>query len=132
MEKAAVNQRPFGIQILAALLALYAMGGVFITLTVARAGDARVDVRPILIGSVVFALSAGLAAQGVWRLDRRASTWVGLCGICGAVFCVLLALAVPPELAASIWTPAILGAAMFLAFLIFAAVYVHRTVRGTR
>lgn len=118
-------------QILASLLAVYAMGGIFITLTVARAGDARVEARPILIGSVVFALSAGLAAQGVWRLERRAAAWVGLCGVCGAVFCILLALAAPPELSGSIWPPAILGAVMFLAFLMFAAVYVHRTVRGS-
>jgi hypothetical protein len=125
-------RRPFGIQMLAALLALYAMGGVFIALTISRAGTARVDVRPILVGSVVFALAAGVAAQSVWQLERRAAAWVGLCGLCGAGFCVLLALAAPPDLGGSIWTAAILGAVMFLAFLLVAALYVHRMVRDAR
>lgn len=121
--------RPFGIQMLAALLALYAMGGIFVAVTITRGGAASVDVRPILGGSLLFALAAGMAAQAVWRLERRAAVWVGLCGTCGAVFCILLALAAPPELGGSIWAPAVLGAVMFLAFLLVAALYVHRLVR---
>lgn len=123
--------RPFGIQLLAALLALYAMGGIFIISTIARVSASPIDVRPILVGSIVFTLSAGGAALAVWRLERRAAVWVTACGICGAAFCVVLALAAPPEMEGAIWAPAILGAVMFLAFLAVAALYVHRIVRST-
>ena len=122
--------RPFGIQLLAALLATYAMAGVFLALTIREAAAAgRMDWRWIVAGSAAFAISAGAAALSVWRLESRAPALVAACGILGAALCLLLPLSAPSEQASRVWMPAVLGAVLFLAFLLLAAFYVGRQVR---
>ncbi|HUF25520.1 MAG TPA: hypothetical protein VMM18_00965 [Gemmatimonadaceae bacterium] len=125
-------RRPLGIQMLASLLAIYAMGGVFIALTMLDARDARLDWLVIVLASATFAASAGSASHTVWRLERAAPLRVVLCGACGAAFCLLLPLATPARIGAAVWPPALIGAVMFLAFVLLAAHYVERQLRAAR
>lgn len=105
------------------------MAGVFLALTIQDAAAGPVDWRLIVAGSAAFAISAGAAALSVWRLEARAPALVTVCGVLGAGFCLLLPLSAPAEQASRVWTPAILGAILFLAFLLLAAFYVGRQVR---
>ena len=120
---------PIGIQLLALLLACYAMAAVAMA---AVLPSVRLPLRrPLLVGTAVaLIVTAGSAALSTWRLERRAPAWLVACGLAGAAFSLSLAFAWPPYmLTREIWVAAILGAAMFIAFLGIAAVYVRLVLR---
>lgn len=121
---------PIGIQLLALLLACYAMAAVAIAVVLP---SVRLPLRrPLLLGTAAaLILTAGSAALSTWRLERRAPAWLVACGVAGAAFSLSLALAWPPYmLSREIWAAAILGAVMFIAFLGIAAVYVRLVVQA--
>jgi len=90
--------------------------------------------RSLLLGSAAtLIVTAGSAALATWRLERRAPAWLVACGLAGALFSLSLAFAWPRYmLTREIWAAAILGAAMFVAFLSIAAVYVRMVLRDER
>ena len=121
---------PFGIQLLALLLACYAMAAVALA---AVLPSVRLPLRrPLLLGTAAaLIVTAGSAALSTWRLERRAPAWLVACGLAGAAFSLSLAFALPPYmLTREIWAAAILGAFMFIAFLGIAAVYVRLVLRA--
>lgn len=127
----APRRPPLGIQLLALLLACYAMAAVAVAVILPTV---RVPFRrPVLLGTAVtLVVTAGSAALSTWRLERRAPAWLVACGIAGGAFSIGLALAWPPwMLSREIWAAAILGAVMFVAFLSVAAVYVRLVLRDT-
>lgn len=125
------SRPPLGIQLLALLLACYAMAGVAVGVVLPRA---HVPFRrPLLLGAAAaLIVTAGSAALATWRLERRAPAWLVACGLAGAAFSLALAFAWPPwMLTREVWAAAILGAVMFVAFLGIAAVYVRLVLRAS-
>lgn len=125
--------RPFGIQLLAAVLTFYAMSGVLLAAAVVanRAGIVGWD-RLAMAGGL-FAVVSGNAAMAVWRMERRATWWLGGCGALGLTLCILLPLSAPPHLGEArrdLWEAALTGGALLVLFLALAAYYVRRRVRS--
>ncbi len=120
---------PLGIQLLAFLLASYAMAGVAV---IALLPAVHLPLRrPLLLATAgALIVTAGSGALATWRLERRAPVWLVACGVAGGAFSLSLALAWPPWMASrEIWAAAIMGALMFVAFLSIAAVYVRLVLR---
>lgn len=87
-------RRPFGVQLLAALLAMYAMTGVFLAVAMVAGRDPR-------FGWAALALALPASAP------------------------------LPTGDAPDAWKTAVTGAALFLAFLAAAALYLRRQVRAS-
>ena len=130
-----MTRRPFGIQLLAAVLTLYAMAGVLLAASMLSDRPPELRWLPVAAAGAVFAFGAGSAATQVWRLDRRAPAWVLGCGVLGLGLCVVLPAAAPVTVADArreMWQTALAGGALFLAFLALAAAYVRRELGRPR
>lgn len=122
--------RPLGIQLLAALLTLYTMGGFLLVASVSANHDARYRWWLIAIAGSAFAIACGMSALAVWRTERRAPLMLVVCGVLGSALCLALPAAAPADqLAPGMWRAAIQGAVLILAFLLLAAWYVRNVVR---
>lgn len=123
--------RPFGIQVLAALLTLYAMAGILLAIRIATDHDPRSRWWMIAASAAGFAIAAGVATLAVWRLERHAPSVLVACGILGAALCLALPAAAPADaLPPGMWRIAFQGAVLIAAFLTLAAWYVRRVVRA--
>ena len=128
-------RRPFGIQLLATVLTLYAMAGVLLAASMASDRPPALRWMPVAAAAAVFAFGAGSAALRVWRLDRRAPAWVLGCGLLGLGLCVVLPASAPagvPGARGEMWRTALVGGALFLAFLALSAAYVRRELGRAR
>ena len=122
--------RPFGIQLLAALLTVYTIGGFTLALRVYTNQDDRYRWWLIAAAAAAFAVACGVTTLAVWRLDRKSPWLLVACATLGGMLCLSLPAAVSPEsLAPGMWRTAIQGAALILAFLLLAAWYVRNVVR---
>lgn len=125
--------RPFGIQLLAALLAVYTMAGFLLVMRITTTHDPRYRWWMIAVAALAFAIASGLTTLAVWALDAKAPALLVACGVLGAALCLTLPGAVPPrELAPGMWRAAVQGALLIFAFLMLAAWYVRNVVRGPR
>ena len=125
--------RPFGVQLLAALLTMYAMGGIYIAAALVTGRPPELRWELVAAGGIIFGLVAGFAARSAWRLAPDAPRWLVGCGACGAGLCILLASGAQrsgDETQPDTWRMAITGAILFLAFLALAARYVRRHIRS--
>lgn len=123
--------RPLGIQLLAALLTIYTMGGFVLALRVSTAQDERYRWWLIAGASVAFAVACGATTLAVWRLDRKAPWLLIACGSLGSIlFLTLPAAASSESPPPATWRAAIQGAVLILAFLLLAAWYVRNVVRA--
>lgn len=131
-QRAATPQRrPFTIQLLAGLLAVYAMGGVAVVAVLLSARDHRVKWELMASTAALLSVAAGSSALSTWRMERVAHLWLLACGVAGLVFCLSMPLAWPRwTVTAEMWRASVAGGVLFLAFLAIAAVYVRRVVRG--
>lgn len=122
--------RPLGIQLLAALLTIYTMGGFLLAFRVSTGQDERYRWWLIAGTAVAFAVACGATALAVWRVERRAPWLLVACGTLGSLLCLSLPAAVESSaLAPGMWRAAIQGAVLILAFLLLAAWYVRNVVR---
>lgn len=122
--------RPFGIQLLAALLTAYTIGGFTLAIRVSSNQDERYRWWLIAAVAVAFAIACGTTTLAVWRVERRAPWWLVACATLGSLLCLSLPAAVARDaLAPGMWRAAIQGAVMILAFLLLAAWYVRSVVR---
>jgi len=122
--------RPIGIQLLAALLTIYTIGGFVLAGRVAMDQDERYRWWLIAVAAAVFAVVCGVSALTVWRLERRAPMLLVACGAVGSAVCLALPAAAPPEVQPpGMWRAAIQGAILILAFLVLAAWYVRNVLR---
>jgi hypothetical protein len=122
--------RPIGIQLLAALLTIYTMGGFLLAGRMAAEQDPRYRWWLIAIAGAAFAVACGASALAVWRLERRAPLLLVICGAVGSALCVTLPAAAPNgALPPGMWRAAIQGAVLILAFLLLAAWYVRNVIR---
>jgi len=123
--------RPLGIQLLAALLTIYTMGGFLLAIRMLTEQDERYRWWMIVVASAAFAIASGIATLAVWRIERRAPLLLVACGALGSALCLALPAAVPADaIAPGMWRAAIQGAALILAFLLLAAWYVRNVVRA--
>jgi len=123
-------KRPIGIQLLAALLTMYTMAGFLLAGRMVTEQDERYRWWLVAISGAAFAVACGAAALAVWRLERRAPTVLVVCAVVGSALCVALPAAAPSDvLPAGMWSAAIQGAVMILAFLLLAAWYVRNVLR---
>ena len=120
----------FGFQILAALLAAYAMGGVMLVMLMLSGRYAQLRWEMIAVGAAAFAVAAGSAALTVWRMEKVAARWLLACGATGALLCLILPASAPVAATRQMWIAAGAGAALFLAFLVVAAAYVRRQLES--
>jgi hypothetical protein len=122
--------RPLGIQLLAALLTAYTIGGFLLAFSVGTTHDERYRWWLIVGAGCTFAIASGVSALAVWRVERRAPLMLIICGVLGASLCLALPAAAPAnQLAPGMWRSAIQGAVLILAFLLLAAWYVRNVVR---
>ena len=122
--------RPLGIQLLAALLTIYTMGGFVLALRVSTSQDERYRWWLIASAAVAFAVACGATTLAVWRIEKKAPWLLVACGSLGSVLCLTLPAAAPAEsLPPGMWRAAIQGAGLILAFLLLAAWYVRNVVR---
>ena len=122
--------RPFGIQVLAALLTVYTIGGFLLAFRVWSNQDDRYRWWLIAAAAVAFAIACGTATLSVWRVERKAPWLLIACGTLGSLLCLSLPAAVSADaLAPGMWSAAIQGAVLILAFLALAAWYVRNVVR---
>ena len=122
--------RPLGIQLLAALLTIYTMGGFLLALRVSTGQDERYRWWLIAGTAVAFAVACGATTLAVWRVQRKAPWLLVACGTLGSLLCLSLPAAVESSaLAPGMWRAAIQGAVLILAFLLLAAWYVRNVVR---
>lgn len=120
-------KRPFGMQLLAALLTLYAMSGVLLATSAATMRAPGLRWQIVAAAGALFALSAGSSALAVWRLEPRAPALLRACGLVGLGACLVMPLAVPPTAdAGPVWRAAVVGGVLFLLFLLLVAEYVKR------
>ena len=123
--------RPLGIQLLAALLTIYTMGGFVLALRVSTSQDERYRWWLIAGAAVAFAVACGATTLAVWRIEKKAPWLLVACGSLGSILCLTLPAAAPAEsLPAGMWRAAIQGAGLILAFLLLAAWYVRNVVRA--
>jgi hypothetical protein len=122
--------RPIGIQLLAALLTVYTIGGFILALRVGVDHDERYRWWLIAATGCAFAIASGISALAVWRTERRAPVMLVITAVHGAAVCLALpAAAAADQLAPGLWRAAIQGAVLMLAFLLLAAWYVRNVVR---
>ena len=125
--------RPFGVQLLAALLTWYAMAGFFIAASLVSGRPDQLRWEIVAGAALLFAIASGLAARSVWSLASSAPRWLVACGIAGAALCVVLVSSMDTpagESRGDMWRAAIIGAVLFVAFLALAARYVSRHIRS--
>jgi hypothetical protein len=123
--------RPLGIQLLAALLTIYTMGGFLLALRVSTAQDERYRWWLIAGASSAFAVACGATTLAVWRIDRKAPWLLVACGSLGSILFLTVPAAAPSEsVSPGMWRAAIQGAILILAFLLLAAWYVRNVVRA--
>lgn len=121
------GRRPLGFTLLAALLTWYALGGTTLAALVVRNQDPRLRWPLLAVAGVVFAAAAGTAALAVWRMERWAPRALVACAVGGAMLSLLLPMAMPSsEVGPDTWRSAVLGAVLFGAFFLLAAMYVRR------
>jgi hypothetical protein len=123
--------RPIGVQILAALLTVYAMLGVYIVATLLSRRPPEFSWWPVVGGAATFAGAAGASARAVWHLTASSPRWLLACGLSGAAFCITVAAAareLPDDARGTIWKTAVTGALLFFAFLAVAARYMRRQI----
>jgi hypothetical protein len=114
--------RPIGIQLLAALLTVYTIGGFILALRVGVDHDERYRWWLIAATGCAFAIASGISALAVWRTERRAPVMLVISAVLGAAVCLALPAAAPADqLAPGMWRAAIQGAVLMLAFLLLAA-----------
>ena len=130
MSNHAKHRHTFGIRSLAALLAFYAMGGVLLTMLMIGGRYEHLDRTLLAAAGFAFTVTAGSSALTVWRLERSAPWWLIACGVAGAAMCLLMPAAAPSVATGKTWMAAALGAAFFFVFLLVAAEYVRRRMRG--
>jgi hypothetical protein len=124
-------RRPFTVQLIAVLVTFYALCGFLLGAAMASSRDPRFRWELLLVAGVALGISAGAAALSSWRLERRAPALLALCGVVGAALCLALPLSAPSVAATGeMWRAAALGAALFLAFLLLAALYVRQLLRS--
>jgi hypothetical protein len=124
-------RRPFVIQALAGLLTFYAMAGVWLAMTMGSNRDPRFHWIPLVIGGLAFAVSAGLAALAVLRLERRGPTMLMVCALIGATLCIAMPAAVRDTvITRDMWLAAIAGGLLFAAFLLLAARFIRLYLRS--
>lgn len=127
-----VRRRPFVVQALAGLLTFYAMAGAWLAMTMANNRDPRFYWLPLVIGGVAFAISAGVAALAVWRIESRAPMVLIICAVIGATLCIAMPAAVRGAvISRDTWLAAIAGGLLFGAFLLLAARYIRLYLRST-
>jgi hypothetical protein len=109
------------------------MGGVLLAAAMLSGRDPRVQWGMLAGAAALFAVVAGSAALATWRLERRAPLWLVACGLCGAGLMAAIPLAsrLPPSALEDAWRAAALGGALFLAFMVVAAVYLRAWLRAT-
>lgn len=124
------RSRPFGIQLLAALLTVYTMAGFLLALRMVAEHDERYRWWIVAIAAVAFAIVAGAATLAVWRVEKTGPLLLIVCGVVGSALCIALPAAAPADaLAPGMWRAAIQGALLIFAFLLLAAWYVRNVVR---
>ena len=124
-------RRPFIIQALAGLLTFYAMAGAWLVMTMANNRDPRFYWIPLVIGGAAFAISAGVAALAVWRIESRAPMMLIICAVIGATLCIAMPAAVRGAMITrDTWLLAIAGGLLFAAFLVLAARYIRLYLRS--
>jgi hypothetical protein len=117
----------FGVRVLAVLLAAYAMAGFLLAAAMLSGRDPRLQWALLAAVGAAFGVSAGLAAQAAWRLDRRAPAALVVCGTAGAALCLAIPASAPaPLVTGEMWQTAVAGAVLFAAFLFAAAWYLRR------
>ena len=122
--------RPLGIQLLAALLTIYTIGGFTLALRVSTGQDDRYRWWLIATAAVAFALACGASTLAVWRIEKKAPVLLVICGALGSILLLSLPAAVSSDaLDPGMWRAAIQGALLILAFLLLAAWYVRNVVR---
>jgi hypothetical protein len=125
------QRRPFIVQALAGLLTFYAMAGAWLAMTMGTTRDPRFYWVPLVIGGAAFAISAGIAALAVWRLEARAPLTLMICAVVGATLCTAMPAAVRGAMITrDTWLLAIAGGLLFAAFLLLAARYVRLYLRS--
>jgi len=126
-----VPTRPVGIQLLAVLLSCYAMGGFALALRMVGDRDPRIRWQLVGAAGAAFAVSAGVAALSVWRLERRSPPALIVCGVLGAALCLAIPAAAPPAVVTrQTWWASAGGGALFVGFLLLTAWYVRRELRA--
>jgi hypothetical protein len=125
------SRRPFIVQALAGLLTFYAMAGAWLAMTMANNRDPRFHWIPLVIGGAAFAISAGVAALTVWRIESRAPIMLIICAVIGATLCIAMPAAVRGAMITrDTWLLAIAGGLLFAAFLLLAARYIRLYLRS--
>ena len=124
--------RFLGPRLIAILLAFYAMGGILLASAMLSGRDPRFRWGALAGAAGLFAVVAGSAALATWRLERRAPAWAIACGICGAALMVLIPVAsrLPSGALHDAWRAAVLGGALFVAFMFVAAAYLRAWLRN--
>ena len=109
------------------------MGGVLLAAAMLSGRDPRVQWGMLAGAAALFGVVAGSAALATWRLERRAPLWLIACGLCGAGLMAAIPLAsrLPQSALHDAWRAAVLGGALFLAFMLVAAVYLRAWLRAT-
>ena len=126
----APRRRPFVIQALAGLLTFYAMAGVWLAMTMGSNRDPRFHWIPLVVGGIAFAISAGVAALAVLRLERRGPLMLMICAVMGGVLCIAMPVAVRDGvITRDMWLASIAGGLLFAAFLLLAARFVRLYLR---
>ena len=127
----APRRRPFIIQALAGLLTFYAMAGVWLAMTMGSNRDPRFHWIALVVGGAAFALSAGVAALAVLRLERRGPLMLVICAAIGAALCIGMPAAVRDgAITRDMWLASIAGGLLFAAFLLLAARFVRLYLRS--
>jgi hypothetical protein len=122
--------RPFSLTLLAGVLTMYAMAGVYLIENMLITRDPQIRWQLLAVEGGLFALSAGGAALAVWRAERRAPVLLVLCGLIGGGSLMSFPFIAPDETVSAATTrTATLAAVLFAAFLFLAAAFVRRYVR---
>jgi hypothetical protein len=125
-----MSGRPLTVQLIAAVVTFYALCGFLLAAVMASSRDPRLRWELLFVAGAALGLSAGAAALASWRLERKAPALLVTCGLVGAAVCLALPASAPPIAAtAAMWRASALGAALFLTFLLLAALHVRQVVR---
>lgn len=120
------NIPPLGFRVLAGLLTWYALSGFTLAVLVVTRRQPALDWRILAAAGIFLGAATGTAALAVWRRERRALPALWVSAAAAVAFCLALPLSLPPVyVTRRTWITAIIGAIMFAAFLLVAAVYVR-------
>jgi hypothetical protein len=122
-------KRPVGITVLALLLGWLALGAFILTLTAETLAELHVRWQLVRIGALVYALTAAVAAVGLWKRRR----WGYLAFLAWAAVVLTMVLWWPAVFPQPVvpWWGAFLWVTLMAAWLIPLAGYVRRTVAGS-